>query len=168
MVEPHQEGEGCFESNASYFIRLAHDITGRCWWDGSRGWTFLPTSHYILLLGGNRGAVWQNGIWYGSADGANMSSNSSMQKKLHPLILIKSCWMFLEAKQWMWAQWEVGGAFQQWWQWVISTGADWYKHGMQALVHHWQKCTANSAEKQHFVAQNLLYQMKLSCSLNLL
>jgi len=28
-------------------------------------------------------------------------------------------------------------------QWVTSTGADYYKHGMQALVHCWQKCLAN-------------------------
>jgi len=26
---------------------------------------------------------------------------------------------------------------------VTCTGADLYKHGMQALTHGWQKCTAN-------------------------
>jgi len=33
----------------------------------------------------------------------------------------------------------MGGAFQQWWQqqWGISTDEDFYKHGMQAPVHHW-------------------------------
>ena len=40
----------------------------------------------------------------------------------------------------------VGAAFQQWWQWVTSTGADVYKHGMQTLVHRWQKCVANCGE----------------------
>ena len=29
---------------------LAHDIRSRCWWFYSRGWTFLPVFHYILLL----------------------------------------------------------------------------------------------------------------------
>jgi len=29
-------------------------------------------------------------------------------------------------------------------QWVTCTGADFYKHSVQALVHHWQKCTANA------------------------
>jgi len=39
---------------------------------------------------------------------------------------------------------EAGGwAFQQWWQWVISTGAHVYEHDMQALFHRWQKRTAN-------------------------
>ena len=33
------------------------------------------------------------------------------------------------------AQWGVGGAFQQWWQWqwVTSAGADFYKHSTQLL-----------------------------------
>jgi len=40
----------------------------------------------------------------------------------------------------------VGVAFQQWWlwQWVTSAGADFGEHGMQALVHRWWKCIANS------------------------
>ena len=41
--------EGCSESNASHFIMLAHNNRGGCWWYDSRGWTFPPTSHYILL-----------------------------------------------------------------------------------------------------------------------
>jgi histone-lysine N-methyltransferase SETMAR len=31
-------------------------------------------------------------------------------------------------------------------QWATSTGADFYECGMQALVHHWRKCTANSGD----------------------
>ena len=30
------------------------------------------------------------------------------QKKLHPLAFTDACWMFLETKQWMWAQWGNG------------------------------------------------------------
>jgi len=52
----------------------------------------------------------------------------------------------------------VGGAFQlwQWQQWVSSTGTGYYKCGMQALVHHWQKYIANgghSDEKLSFVVR---------------
>ena len=32
----------CSKNNASYFITLAHNIIGRCWWYGSRGCTFPP------------------------------------------------------------------------------------------------------------------------------
>ena len=51
---------------------------------------------------------------------------------------------------------------------VTSSGADIYKHGMQAPVHRWQKCITNggdSDEKYCFVAENLLYQEVLLCSL---
>ena len=37
-------------SNASYFIILAHDIWGGCWWCGSRVWNFPPIFYYVLLL----------------------------------------------------------------------------------------------------------------------
>jgi len=42
----------------------------------------------------------------------------------------------------------VGGAFQQWQQqqWVTSIGADFYKCSMQALIHRWQKWTANGSD----------------------
>lgn len=35
----------------------------------------------------------------------------------------------------------VDGVWQ--WQWGISSGADIYKHGTQALIYHWQKSIAN-------------------------
>jgi len=68
----------------------------------------------------------------------------------------------------------VSGAFQQWWYWqeVTSAGADFDKHGMQALVHCWWKCIANNdggyIEKSSFTAKNLLYQAVLLGSLYLL
>jgi len=39
----------------------------------------------------------------------------------------------------------VGAAFQHWQQrqWVTSAGANFYKHGRQALVHRWQKHIGN-------------------------
>lgn len=33
----------------------------------------------------------------------------------------------------------VNGAFQQWQQWATSASADGYEHGVQILVHLWQK-----------------------------
>ena len=40
------------------------------------------------------------------------------------------------------------GAFQQWWQrqLVTSSGANVYKCGMQALVHHWRKRSGNGGD----------------------
>ena len=54
----------------------------------------------------------------------------------------------------------VGGAFQQLQQqqWVTSTGADFYKHGMQALACLWQEYIVNGGdyvEEQCFIAENL-------------
>jgi len=76
----------------------------------------------------------------------------------------------MAVKQWLWAHWGVGGAFQQW-QWVTSAGEGVYKHKMEALVCNWWKCIANSGdyvEKESTLAENLLYQVALLCSLCLL
>ena len=40
----------------------------------------------------------------------------------------------------------MGGVFQQWQQQVTSTGADFYEHGLQALLHPCQKCIANGGD----------------------
>ena len=47
---------------------LARDFRGRSWWYGSRGQTFPPISHYILLLCDRwqKGMVWKNGVLHGS------------------------------------------------------------------------------------------------------
>ena len=50
-----------------------------------------------------------------------------------------------------------------------NNGEDSYKHSMQPLIHYWQKYIANGgdyAEKESFVAKNLLYQTVLLCSLS--
>ena len=44
-----QKHKGCSKHNASYCMMLAKNIRGGCWWYGSRGWTFTPIQHYILL-----------------------------------------------------------------------------------------------------------------------
>ena len=51
------------------------------------------------------------------------------------------------------------------------TDGDCYEHGMHALVHRWRKYVANGGdyvEKHCFVAENLLCQIELLCSLCLL
>ena len=47
-----------------------------------------------------------------------------------------------------WCLLNVDGVFQQWqqWQWVTSTGSDLYECNMQALDHHWWKCTASAGD----------------------
>ena len=53
--------KGCFKSNASYFIMLAHDVRGECWWYGYRGWTFHQYSVTLCCCetDDSRGAVQQ-------------------------------------------------------------------------------------------------------------
>ena len=41
--------KSCPEINTYYFIMLANNVRGRCWWYSSKGWTFPPVFHYILL-----------------------------------------------------------------------------------------------------------------------
>jgi len=77
--------ESCCESSMSHFIMLAHNIRGKWWWYSSRGWNFSPTFCYILFLCDR----WQQ----------RGSLNSSMRKKLYPLMFIDACWTFMETKQ---------------------------------------------------------------------
>jgi len=100
--------KGCSESNASHFIMLAQDIRGRYWRYGSEGWTFLPISHYILLLCDRwqqRGSLTQWCLTWKCRWSKGVPLNSSMWKKWHPLPSINTCWMFIAIKQWMYAQW---------------------------------------------------------------
>ena len=80
---------------------MTHKIRGRCWWYGSTGWT-NTLLHFV--------ATWQNGTWHGSAYEAKMCCWIPLWgKKWHPLTFIVACWMFMNTKQWMWAQW--GGGY---------------------------------------------------------
>jgi len=137
--------EGCSESNAAYFITLAHNIGGGCWWYGSRGWTFPPVLHHVLLPWDRwqQKANWQNGVWHGSVNEAKVCHWIPCRKKWHPLTFINASWMFLETKQWMWAQWGGGCCVSAvvtvtWKTNCVPDGhTDFYEHGMQALVHRW-------------------------------
>ena len=86
---------------------LAHNIRGRCWWYGRRGWTFLPIDHYMLLpcdRWQQRGSVTEYHLTWKCVRSKDVSLNSSLWKKLQPLTFTQDCWMFMESKQWNWAQ----------------------------------------------------------------
>ena len=91
----------------------------------------------------SRGAVWEKGIWHGSADEANVCH----------WIPIGDGWCISAVVT---AAWETSH--------ILDGHVDFYDHDMQALVHRWWKCIAN-VEKECFVAENLLYQIVLLCSL---
>ena len=164
---------GCSQTNAFYFIMLGHSARGRCWWYGSRGWPFPPTFHYVLLLCNRwqqRGSLTQWQLKWKCVWSKWVELNSSMQKKRHPLTFINACWMSVESKQWTWAQWGAGQCVSALVTstLVTSTDAVLYKHGMQALDHHWQKKKKQPNQrmakgggdyvpKQCFAVENLLY-----------
>ena len=134
------EYDGCFKSNASCFIVLAHNIRGRCWWYGSRSWTFpinIPLYCVAEWQIAAEGVVWPNGVRHGSVYEAKMYCWVPPCKRngthWHSSMLAECLWRPKHDSE------VVGGAFQQWQQqqWGTSTGADVYKHGIQALVHCW-------------------------------
>ena len=76
--------ESFSKSNASYVIMLIHNVRGRCWWYGSRGWTFPPTFHCILLLCDRwqqRGSLTEWYLTWKCVWSKDVSLNSSVQKK---------------------------------------------------------------------------------------
>jgi len=100
---------------------LAHDVRGGYWWYGNGGWTFPPTFPYILLLYNRwqqRGSLIDWCLTWKCGWSKDVSLNSSMHKKWHPLTFIDACLTFMEIKQWMWAQW--GGG---WWVSAMVTAA---------------------------------------------
>ena len=169
----HYIYKGYSEINASYIIMLACNNRGKWWWYGSRGWAFLQILCCILLPCDR----WQQGgsltEWHLAwkwAWSKGVLLDSSMRKKWHPMTLIDARWMFMATKQWLWAHW--GGVLRI--SAVVtvtvltSTGADVLKRSVQALVHHWWKCITHGGdyvEKLCFVAENLLFQISLLCSL---
>ena len=75
--------------------------------------------------------IWSKGV----------SLNSSMWKKLHPLTFINACWMFIETKHWIWAQWGGGWCVSA----VVTLGhLCWYK-----LLWAWHAGSYSSLVKMH-------------------
>jgi len=116
MSKPDDEWmyKGCSESNALCFIMLTHNVRGRCWWNGRRGWTLPAIFHYIFVAvkwqQRNSLTEWRLTWKYIISKGVSMKS--SMWKKWWPLTFIDGWWMLMETNQWMWAQW--GG------RWCVS------------------------------------------------
>ena len=106
-----------------------------------------PITFCCLETDSSRGAVWQNGIQHGSAWEA---------KACHwipPCGKDGTCWQPPKLAEHLWRPnvgcghtEEVGGVFQQWQLRVTSASADRYECSMQALVHHWQKCTDTGSD----------------------
>ena len=88
-----------------------------------------PSHHYSLILShcgtdGSREAVWQNGFWHESEDGAKVHTEIlPCGKDLHSSILAEHLWRLNSGCEHSEA---VGRSFQQWQQWVTSTSADFY------------------------------------------
>ena len=100
---------------------------------------------------GSKGAVWQ------------MASDMEVQMKqkyvtefvhagrMAPVTFIDACWMFMETKQWMWAQWSSG--------WCVSSVATatwktWHVSDSHAqLSHHEMKSISISSSMWIFVLQ---------------
>ena len=85
------EYKGCSESNASYLIMLAKDVRDRCWWYGSRGWTFLTIFCCVLLpcdRWEQRGSLTKWHLTWECIWSKGVESNSSMWRKLNPLPFI--------------------------------------------------------------------------------
>ena len=122
---------------------------------------------------GGRGAVWKNGIRHASGMKQRGVTVFLLAETVAP-IDIHACWRFMENKQWMWAQWGGGCCFSEvatvmWKTHHVPDGhADFYEYSMQALAHLCQKCIVNGGdyvEKVCLIAENLLYQIALLCSL---
>ena len=148
-------------------IILAHSIRGECWWYGSRGWTFPPTFHSILLLCDR----WQQMdrltkccLTWKCRWSKGVSLNSSMWKKWHILTFIDASWTFMETTQ-------------------VSTGSGLCFSAVAAVGHlHWRRflwvwhvdsCLLlvkiqsqwwRLCWKIVFLTENLLYQIVLMCS----
>jgi len=105
-----QKYKVCYESKASIFIILSHNIRGRCWWYGHTSWTFPPLFCYISLSRDrwpHRSSLTKWHLAWHCKWSKGVSLNSSMRKKWHPLKFI-TCWVYVETKQRMWAQWSGG------------------------------------------------------------
>ena len=93
------------------FVMLAHSVRGGCWCYGSRGWTFPPIFHYMLLPCGRwqrNDSLTQWHLTWKCAWSNAVELNSSIRKKQHTLTFTDPCWIFMETKQWMWTPWGGG------------------------------------------------------------
>jgi len=129
--------EGCSESNASYCMMLASAVGSTCWWYGSRGWTFPPVTHCVLLLCDR----WQRRSSLTSdteAREANMWDWIPLWRK-NGTRCHWAWWMLMETKGWLRAQ---PGRVTQ-----FGSG-DGNSGHLLRVWHLWCKCTADGVAKQ--------------------
>jgi len=107
------------KSNASCLVLSARGIRGGWWWYSSRGRTFPPVSHYVLLLGSLAAwhltwkCIWSKGV----------ELNSSMWEKKNG-----THWYSLMLAERKWRPsngCEHSGVLQQWWQQCEGHAACW-------------------------------------------
>ena len=134
----------CSKNNASYWLVP--------WCQTDADAMAVEQSHQYSITfcccatDGNRGAIWQNGTWkYASRKDVLFFQRRKSSTPWYSLGLTESLWRQNSGCEHSEA---IGGAFQQWWLWlwVPSTGTDFYKCAIQALVHHWWKCTATGGD----------------------
>jgi len=147
----------------------AHDIRRGCWWYGSRGWTFPPMFHYVLLLCDRwqqRGTLTELQAMQKCRWRKGVALNSSMWKSWHRLtsLLLEEC--LCRQNRGCEPNEELCGMFQQWqqWQWVT-----WHRFWQV-----WHAGSCLSLEKNAWLMvvsmlknsiSYLLYQTVLLCSL---
>ena len=113
------------------------------------------------LTDGLRGAAWQNDDWCGGVWSKSVSLNywiPPYRKNVHPLILINTCWMFMETKQWIWEQrgsgWCISAVTKIWKTSTTATLQN--EEHLDWLIH--ANCLVVVAKfKECFEAENLLY-----------
>ena len=162
----------CCKSNVSCFTVLAHNISKVS--IGGIAIEAEPSHQYSIMLcccvtDGSRGILTKRSLTCKCIWSKDLSMNSSMQKKTAPTD-IDPC--FLNC---YWNQ-TVNVSMVRCWAVCFSSrdsGSDCYECGMQALVlfitgKNTQLMEMTVLKKQCFVAQNLLYQIVLLCSLYLL
>jgi len=137
----HELYVGCSESNASCVTMLVHDIRNRCWWDGSRVWTFSSLSFYMLLLCDRwqqRGSLTKWCLTWMYVWSKGVELNSSMQIKWYPLTFNDACECLWRPNSGcdhsevvVTETWKTSH--------VLDSNVDFYHCGTQASFHHWWK-----------------------------
>ena len=111
--------EGYSKNNTSYFISLIHNARGRCWWYGSRGWTFPAIFRSMLLQCDRwqqRGSLTEWCLAWKCVWNKGVSLNFSMQKKLHHYHSLMLAERLRRPNSACDHSEAVGGVFQQWQQ----------------------------------------------------
>jgi len=112
-----------------------------CWptmLEAGVGGTYPPVSCSILLPCNRwqqRGSLKKWCLKWQCEQSKGVELNSSTQTKWYPVTFINIFWMFMEVKQWLWAQWGGGWSISAVVT-VTSVGADFEELSVQAVVHH--------------------------------